>query len=141
MTARIHNIGDAPVSPELQGPVLIPPGEYEMKYALHRIERRFNRGALEIYFNVLDYDHVALPRYYKITLLGKHRFRVGRGSDLVRDFHRVFPARIKRLDRIPLHWLKDVRLMGTIGTVTHDHEGKSLADETQYSVVRELQKC
>ena len=127
----------ARIAPELQAPVLIPPGDYELEYVTHRLLRRFRRGCLEVFFRVGDYD-VILPRYYAVTITGKKTFRAAGGSDIVRQLNRLFTERIRRLDRIPVNKLAGRHVLGTVGTVKTDHNNQALVDECQYSVVREL---
>ena len=138
--AKVIALRTPRIAPELQAPVLIPPDTYELNYVAHRLQRRFRRGVLEVYFQVEDL-RVTLPRYYSVTITGKTTFRAAGGSDLVRHFNRLFPDRIRRLDRIPVARLGDQTIIGTVDTVTRDHENKNLDEEAQYSVVRSLLKC
>ena len=144
MTAStVTKIGNAPVAPHLQPPVLLTPDNYELEYVCHKLKDQFGRGGLTVYFRVCNFGQMTLARHYKVTLLkSKNRFSVGPGSDLVRHFRVLFPnRRIQRLDRIELFWLKGKRVLGSVRTVTKSYDQKSLPDEVQYSVIRELLRC
>ena len=143
MAAKILNFEplNHTVPPHLQAPVLLTPGEYELAYLMHQTNSQFGRGVLTLWFRVLDYDDVTLPRYYNVRLTGKKSFVPARHSALVTEFRQLFVERIGRLDRFPLHWLDTKHLLGEIGTVTKGGDQELLPDSTQYSVIRSLTKC
>lgn len=141
MTAEVRDIFDAPIAPHLQPPVLLPEGETELAYISHQIETQFNRGVLIVWFAVVDYGNVAIPRYYPVLRKGKRGFIPPRSGALVTDFHRIFVRRIQRLDRVPITWLQGKRLLGEIGTVTKDANQDTREEGTEYTIVRKLIKC
>ena len=147
MTASITSLESVrrkTIAPELYAPVLLVPGEYELAYISHRVTKQFNRGTLALYFQVLEFDETVIVRHFNVALTGSGKsrsFRPAPQSALVRDFRRLFTQRIGRLDRFPLHLLKDRSVIGDIGTVTEDHEQKQLDETSQYSVVRKLLRC
>ena len=142
MTAStVTKIGNAPVAPHLQPPVILPPGETELSYISHHLEKQFGRCVITIWFAAVDYGGVAIPRYYSVKMRGNKSFVAPRGGDLVADFRRIFSGRIQRLDRFPLHWLEGAALIGEIGTVVKNANQKTRDDGTEYSVVRKLTQC
>ncbi|MCH9004943.1 MAG: hypothetical protein IH838_06575 [Proteobacteria bacterium] len=140
MAVNLSQIHEAPIPPHLQAPVLLPAGETALEYICHEIGSQFKRGVLTVWFSALEYDRVALPRYYNVDLREKNSFVPRRGGDLVSDFQRVFNEPIGRLDRFPMHWLKRTTLQGEIGSVVTDYKKEKRNPNTQYSVVRKLLK-
>ncbi len=140
VVTKLHS-HDAVVPPHLQAPVLLPSGETELVYLSHQLGKQFGRGVLTIWFWAVDYGNVAVPRYYNVTIHSTKRFSVARRSALVSDFQNIFTRRIARLDHFPIHWLRDVQVLGELGVVKNDANRKSLPDNLRYSVVRELVKC
>ena len=57
-------------------------------------------------------------------------------SKLARVFDLVLGPRKVRLDRLPMRHLKHKLFRVVVGTVEHDHEGRPLPTENQYSVIR-----
>ncbi len=143
MAAKILNFEPLTqaVPPHLQAPVLLTPGDYELAYLTHEIKSQFGRGVLTLWFRVLDYDDIVIPRYYNVQLRGKKSFVAPRHSALVTEFRQLFVERIGRLDRFPIHWLSEKHVLGEVGTVTKGGDQKMLPDSVQYSVIRRLTKC
>ena len=128
-------------APQLYPPVLIPPGEYELAFVGHRVERQYRRGVLTAYFVVADVlpEVVVLPRYYPIEIMHGKAWRAKRSSALVKEFRRLF-RRVPRLDRIPVSWLGDRHVIGNVETVAKDFEQRDL-DDASYSKVGRLERC
>lgn len=126
-------------------PVLLEPGEYTLGYASHRVEKQFNRGSLAVYFALVDElpEEIVVVRYYPVQIgKGRKGFSVRRGGALASEYRRLFPRRrLARLDRIPLSWLAEQFIVGRIGTVTRNYEGKEYTEPERYSVVQELVRC
>ena len=129
---------------ELYAPVLLVPGEYELLYESHTVGKQFKRGVLTVYFRAVEFDDTVIARYYNVIVTGsgkRNSFRPSTHSALVREFRCLFTQRIGRLDRFPLHWLKDQAVIGEVGTVTHDYEQNLLEESAEYSVIRRLLRC
>jgi hypothetical protein len=128
-------------APYLYPPVLIPPGEFELAYVGHRIERQYRRGVLTAYFVVVDFlpEITVLPRYYPIEITDGKSWRAKRSSALAKEFRRLF-RRVPRLDRIPVSWLGEHHVIGNVETVAKDFEQRDL-DDAAYSKVGRLERC
>jgi hypothetical protein len=80
-----------------------------------------------------------VPRYYNLNLKGRSgRIRVGRRSELLRDYVRATGNLPPRRDRLPLSSLKNMVLRGRIGTVKRDYRQENLENPLHYSVVRQI---
>lgn len=129
-------------------PQLVPPGEYEFKFQYFETKRVFDRPKLFLWFSVLtfgDYFEKRIPRYYGATrLIGKPqrggRFKVGWKSDFRREFCRLFPISVNRLDRLPMTHFERVILIGRVRTVERAYNQRPIPPEAQYSVIDELLK-
>lgn len=125
---------------------LLSPGRYEVCYEFHEGVELFRRPKLVIWFRVLDMGvHFGkrIPRYYNIKrVIGRRgagaRFQAGRSSNFIREYARLFPNRIVRLDRIPMEPFKGARLIVDVRTVVQDREQMDLAPSLHYSVVDRL---
>jgi len=114
---------------ELEGerPALVPPGEYELRFEHHETLVLFGRASkLVLWFTVISmgpyFDSVRLARFYNVKrIIGRPqrngRFKVGFGSDFLREYARLFPAP-HRLDRIPMSEFSRHIVVGRARTVT-----------------------
>ena len=127
--------------PHLQPPILLPADEAELEFISYQLGAKFDRGVLTVWFSAIEYGGIAVPRYYNVALKSQKSFIAPRGGALVNDFRRIFTRPIGRLDRFPIQWLKDVRVLGKIGPVTKDANQNEREVGTEYSVVRGLLKC
>jgi len=127
---------------------LLSPGRYEVCYEFHEAVELFRRPKLVIWFRVLDLGaHFGklVPRYYNVRrVIGRRgkgaRFQAGRSSNFVREYARLFPNRIARLDRIPMDPFREARLIVEVRTVVQDREQEELPPSLLYSVVDRLVK-
>ena len=125
---------------------LIPPGEYSLRYLYHETKRIFDRPKVFLWFSIVSFGdqfEKRLPRYYGATRLigpkGKGgRFKVGRKSDLLREFLTLFPVNAKRLDRLPISRYENVVIVGRVRTVERGYNQRPIPLEAQYSVVDQL---
>lgn len=140
MKARVLKFDDAAIPPELQVPTLIPAARTILKYNCHKLGTQYQRGVLTLWFDAIEYDGVAVPKYYNVVLTEPNRFVVPRGADLVTDFRRVFSQPVGRLDRFPLSWLKGKMFVGDLRVVKTDARKKQRDSGTHYSVVDKLIK-
>ena len=134
---------------ELEGdrPALVEPGQYELRFDHHETLVLFGRASkLVLWFTVISmgpyFDAVKLPRFYNVKrIIGRPqrggRFKVGFGSDFLREYARLFPAP-QRLDRIPMSEFSRHVVIGRARTVTRGSDQSAIPDVLQYSVLDEL---
>ena len=127
--------------------IKIPDGEYLLKFTGWYTGLYFNgQPKLVLNFTIAEYGpyfEYPLQRFYNVRrLIGKHgkngRFLVSRSSHFVRDFARVSPRPISRLDRIPVSALEEHLIIGKIALVNKGHDQRIIPETAQYSVVTEL---
>src|SRR5687768_14172275 len=126
----------------------VPDGRYQvgyLDYSTRRIMGRFPKLLLR--FKIADgkYTGLILPRYYGVReLKGKPadngRFKVGPKSDFARDFFRLFPVRVGRLDRMPMSYFDGCLFEVDVATVTHDADQREIPEPLQYSVITDIRK-
>ena len=125
---------------------LVPGGIYTLTYLYHETGKVFRSPKLTIWFKITDfgpYFGKVVPRYYNIRRLsgkpGKDgRFVVGRSQDFLREYARLFPNPINRLDRISMSPFENKLIKACIREVKRDYRQRELAPPLQYSVVDEL---
>ena len=126
---------------------LVKPGMYNLCFIHVQTALMFGRAPkVVLWFKFLEAGlyETKIPRYYNaLRLIGKPRkngqFKVGRKSDLLREFCTVFPEyRPKRLDRIPLSMYEKVIVKGRVETVEINYKQQKIPEILQYSVVTEL---
>lgn len=124
--------------------VLVPPGEYVLKYESHKI--RFMRNwKLYMAFRITDgqeHSGKKLFRYYNISYLsgptGKRKIRAGCYSDLMREFVGIFGEKPRRVDEIPLTRFNGHSFIGSVETVVKNAKGRPIPELVRYSRVVEL---
>lgn len=130
---------------------LIEPGEYVARFLYHEtarmfVSKRHPEGTCKVFliFELTEppYAGLKLYRAYRASSLigrpGRHgRFRLKKGSDLVRTIHLVFGQQ-RRLDRISLRPLKNLLLRVKVRTVVRDHAQRELPPSLHYSVVDDI---
>lgn len=144
--SNVSNDMDCLINGEL--PELIKPGEYEMTLCDYRTDLFFGKAPkLVMSFKILDLGEafeMILPKYYNILEImgksgGKGAFKVGKRSDFLRDFSRLFPhVNIRGLDRFPISYFQGVIIRGVVTTVTHDAKQHLIPKSLQYSKVSKL---
>lgn len=134
---------------ELDGPrpALVTPGVYELRFDYHETMVLFGRASkLVLWFTVISmgpyFDCVRLPRFYNVKrIIGRPqrngRFKVGFGSDFIREYARLFPAP-GRLDRIPMSAFSSHIILGRARTVIRGSDQSDIPEMLQYSVLDEL---
>ena len=141
----VDNCGEFYLDEELMP--LVPPGVYTAAYVKHETRQFFGSSYKAVFwFRIVDMGSsfgVTLARYYNVKkLTGKPsvggKFIPGRSSDFIREYCRLFPVRIKRLDRIALTKFKEVLIKVRVRTTTRDRRQRSLPGPLTYSVVEEL---
>lgn len=127
--------------------IWVPDGDYSLRFTGWRTGLYFGKQPkVVLSFKITEFGEYfewPLERFYNAKrLIGKPgkngNFQVGRCSDLVRDFARVCPAPIKRLDRIPMSLLHDIAIIGEVETVTKGHDQKEIPQSVQYSKIARL---
>lgn len=124
----------------------VEPGVYKLAYVRHETARLFRQTKLVIWFRIVDMGEDfgrTIPRYYNVKRFrgktGKNgAFVAGRSSDFIREYARLFPNPIHRLDRVAMEPFKKNILVGNARTVTKDREQRDLAKTLRYSVVGSL---
>lgn len=134
---------------ELDGsrPALVEPGEYELRFEHHETLILFGRASkLVLWFTVITpgqyFDCVRLARFYNVKrIIGRPqrngRFKVGFGSDFLREYARLFPSPT-RLDRIPMSEFSRHIVVGRARTVIKGSDQSAIPTLLQYSVLEEL---
>lgn len=132
---------------EGEGPALVPPGVYELRFDWHETAVMFGRAPkLVLWFTIISFgpyfDIVKLPRFYNIRkVIGRParngRFKAGHKSNFCREYYRLFRPPT-RLDRIPMTPFERHIILGRVRTVTKGSDQKEIPDGLQYSVLEEL---
>lgn len=125
--------------------ILVPDGEYELRYVDYETARCFGRPKVIVHFAIIgpeEYAGLPIDRFYNAKKLTRSLGRYGKYSaprrgDLIREFRRL-TGRDCRPDRIYLARLKAKRIVGDIQTVTRDHRHEPLSESDQYSRISRL---
>jgi hypothetical protein len=123
--------------------LFVPSGKYELAFQQFRLERRFNRDVLEMWFAIQDfgpYFGILLPRYYNVTR-GKRRqsFRARPRSNFCLEYCSLFDRR-PRFGASPLDSFKSHLFLGVVEVVRTDYRQKQIAQAAQYSKIVELRR-
>ena len=125
--------------------ILIPPGDYIVRYLYYATSKFQDQSKVTLYFAVIEHDTYAgtpLERFYNVdSLKGPQKrygdFRATARGDLVRELSSLIGP-MPRLDRIsPVH-LKDKRILCEVKTVTEDRNRRPLTPDQQYSCISRL---
>ncbi len=127
-------------------PPLIRPGNYKVMLDYYQTAIMFGKAPkLILHFKVTSFGEGFgswIPRYYNVQkLIGKGkkngRFKVSKSGDFLREYLSLFPARTKRLDRLPMTRFKNVIIEAEIVTVK-ESRGRSLPEPLRYSKIGKL---
>jgi hypothetical protein len=130
----------------LARPPLIPEGEYRLKFDGWVTCTMWGKQTkLVAWFSIADFgEHfrTRISRYYNIRkIVGKPgrngAFKVSWSCDLTREYGRLLPVPT-RLDRIYLHRLSNLLIVGEVETVRTTSAQEQLSEGLQYSVIRRL---
>jgi hypothetical protein len=127
----------------------VDPGIYRLSFVKSRttlLYGRKNAPKLALTFRIQDmgpFYGVELERWYNVKrLIGKPgksgRFKVGPGSEFVREYLTLFPAPAKRLDRMSFKPFRSAIITGRVETVTTNSKQQQLPEPLHYSIIREL---
>lgn len=132
---------------EDHGPVLIPPGLYDLAYVKHQTKRIFGAEKLYIDFRVVTegpHFGVKLSRYYGVTIYGKARkngrFAAGWLSDCMYEHVKLFRSRPRRPSEIPMRPYQQHIIQGRVATVRTNRAQKEFPELLHYSKISELIK-
>ena len=124
--------------------ILIPEGLYKARFIDHDCGVMFARQAkLMAVFEIIDgaYEGVRLAPYYNVKnsrgSLSKQRWKVGKSSNLIREFCDCTMIRYKRLDQLPLtDWRERCDYVQIkVKTVVQTSKQEKLTEFAQYSVI------
>ena len=127
--------------------VLLPPGKYHLRFIdWFTVLYMRKQPKVELRFVVVEHgEHCGkrLSRWCNVKeLIGKPRrrgrFKVGRSSDLLRDYARLVGGRF-RLDRMALSTLEPLTLVGQVETVERDRQQRDIPASVRYSTIRSLE--
>lgn len=126
-------------------PVLIAPGEYELRFIGLRTSQVFGTPKVAFWFSVVTPGPAfegMVPRWYRVRQVSSSkRFRFGWHGDLLREYCQLFPARAdkpRKATEFPVSRLQNRIILGRVATVSTDHKQRKLPEAMHYSVVREL---
>lgn len=123
---------------------LIPDAVYVVRFLGWETIFMFRTSKILLRFEVAEGDHagVRLIRAYRVQrLIGRPgkggRFKLGRGSDLLRDVVRLIDLRV-RPDRVSLAFLKGRLWQVKTRTVVTDYRQRPIPEALRYSIVDEI---
>ena len=125
--------------------VLVPEGEYELRYVDYETAHYFGKARVFVHFAIIepeDYAGLPIDRYYNVKRLTGPPQRFGKYAarprgNLIREFKRI-ADRPLRLDRISFSKFKDLRIIGDIRTVRRDYHREPLHEDDYYSRIASL---
>lgn len=129
--------------------ILIPEGDYKARFIDHECGVFFGRQPkLMAVFEIQEgnYQGVMLARYYNVKFsrggLTKQRWKVGRSSDLLREFSDSTMLSYKRLDQLPMtDWRERCDYVkATVKTVKTSSYQRQIAETAQYSVIQQINR-
>jgi len=128
---------------------LIPEGVYKARFIDHDCAIMFgSQPKLMAVFEIIDGEHegVRLARYYNVKnsrgSLSKQRWKVGKSSNLIREFCDCTRIRYKRLDQLPLtDWRERCDFVqAKVKTVVMTSTQEVLSEFAQYSVIEKVSR-
>ena len=142
---RVSTLGEATVDDAKQ--VHVPDAVYSVAFVQYTTGHVFGRPKLCLWFRVVDqgpHFDARLPKYYGLKECGRKgrmrnggRFIVGRRSNFVADYDRIFRLP-SRLDRLSLEPFRSNLLKAQTRTVSQDYQQKALSEPLTYSVIDRL---
>ena len=143
MSAKVVEIDR--VASDETGPVIVPPGKYQLAFMGYETKHIFRSQKLYMHFRILDYGphfEKQVTRYYSVRIIGKARkngrFKAGWHSDLMMEYVSLFSRLPKRVSEIPITPYKQHILLGRVDTVTNNRARRPYPELLQYSRVAEL---
>jgi len=127
--------------------VIIPEGIYKARFVDHDCAVMFgSQPKLMAVFEITDgpYKGIRLARYYNVKnsrgSLSKQRWKVGKSSNLIREFCDCTRVRYKRLDQLPLtDWRERCDYVQIkVKTVVQTSKQEVLTEFAQYSVIERV---
>jgi hypothetical protein len=126
---------------------LLPPGRYRVLFDHWQTIMLFARAPkLALWFVISEPGEAfgkRIAKFYNVSRVvgrpGRNgRFRVGKRSHLVKDFYRLLPDRVQRLDRLPISAFGQSELVAEVRTVESDFQQSKLPQALTYSVINKL---
>ena len=125
--------------------VLVPEGEYELRYIDFETADYFGSPKVIVHFAIIepdDYAGLPIDRYYYAKKLTGPPGRFGTYKarpcgNLIREFKRI-AGRAKRLDRISFKRFRDLRIIAEVKTVRRDYLRQPLHEDDYYSRIFRL---
>ena len=123
----------------LESPVFVPNGEYQVVLKDWKKFWHFRRSDLVMWFEILDqgdYYGELLPAYYRVTWNGE-KIAAGWKSHFCRDYQRCFGP-VACLDQFTISSFENVLFLAEIREVISDQDGQPLGEVNQYSRIGRL---
>ena len=125
--------------------VLVPEGEYELRYVDFETADYFGKPRVIVHFSIIkpdDYAGLPINRFYNVkTLAGPPqrfgKYRAKPCGNLIREFKRI-AGRANRLDRISFKRFRDLRIIAEVRTVQRDYLRQPLHEDDYYSRILRL---
>ena len=124
--------------------VLVPEGEYVLRYIDRHIRRMHGSEKLYMRFEIIkpsSYEGHFLTRYFNIrTRASKDRPRIHAGwmSDLMREYVAIEGKKPRRTDEIRFKAFSERPILALVETVTHDSKKRLIPEPLQYSRISQL---
>lgn len=128
---------------------IVESGIYEAKFTRYETAYIHRAPKLILSFSITSYGDnfgVKISKFYNVRkLLGgkgkKGRFLIGRRSNFLHDFYRLFPdSHAKRLDRVPMSIFKNFLFEIEVRRVTTDYMQRNIPEQLQYSVISNIRR-
>ena len=125
--------------------VLVPDGEYELRYVDFETAEYFGKASVVVHFAIIepdDYAGLPIDRFYNAKKLTGPPGRFGKykakpRGNLIREFKRI-AGRANRLDRISFNRFRDLRIIAEVKTVRRDYQRQPLHEDDYYSRIFRL---
>ena len=127
--------------------VLVPEGEYEIRYLYYETGHYFGKACVTVDFVIIgpeEYEGLPICRFYNVKELdGPPRrfanYKANNGGNLTREFRRI-AGHTGRPDRISFRQFKNLRIIAEIETVRRDYKRQALDEDDHYSRISRLVK-
>jgi len=142
--ATVHQLPNESFSVEGRELLLIPEGNYALRFQSFATANMFGSGRLIMRFRIAEGAHngKVLERYYPVKTVGKvgkkGGFSVTKRSRFLREFVTVTGHLPDRLDRVPITRLRAFLVTAKVETVCKDYEGFEIPKVLQYSKIGRL---
>ena len=124
--------------------VLVPEGEYVLRYFDRQIRRMHGSEKLYMRFRIMMpsiYEGYFLTRYFNVrTRASEDRKKIHAGwmSDLMREYVAIEGKKPRRTDEIRFKAFRERPILALVETVTHDSKKRLIPEPLQYSRISQL---